>query len=166
LTWAQFLSFFVLLCHQAEFRVVGPDRPLLATVGQDMVLPCHLSPRRDARSLEIRWIRYQVSEMVHLYRNGSDQYWKRMEKYAGRTELGRDGLSSGILDLRISGVRPSDDGQYVCTVQDGTFYGEAQVELEVAAPFFHDAHPWMASLGVFLVFSLASAVLIAYLCHR
>ncbi|NXJ72947.1 BT1A1 protein, partial [Rostratula benghalensis] len=150
----------------AQLSVVGPVRPLLATVGQDIVLPCHLSPRRDARSLEIRWIRYQVSETVLLYREGEDQYGEQMDEYVGRTELSRDGLSSGSLDLRISGVRPSDDGLYVCTVQDGASYKEAQVFLIVAAPFFHDAHPWMAALGVFLVFSLVSAVLIAYLCHR
>ncbi|XP_014817650.1 PREDICTED: butyrophilin subfamily 1 member A1-like [Calidris pugnax] len=116
-----------------EFRVVGPGRPLLVTLGQDVVLPCHLSPEVDARSLEIRWIRHQVSETVHLYRNGEDQYGEQMKEYAGRTELVRDGLSNGSLDLRISGLRPSDDGQYICTVRDAASYGEAVVELEVAA---------------------------------
>ncbi|XP_014817174.1 PREDICTED: butyrophilin subfamily 3 member A3-like [Calidris pugnax] len=56
-----------------------------------------------------------------------------MEEYNGRTELARDGLSSGSLDLRISGLRPSDDGQYVCTVLDAATYGEVTVDLEVAA---------------------------------
>ncbi|XP_074423650.1 butyrophilin subfamily 1 member A1-like [Larus michahellis] len=128
-----FLTLHVLRLGSAEFRVVGPDRPLLATVGQDVVLPCHLSPRADARSWEIRWIRHQFSEIVHLYRNGEDLYGAQMEEYIGRTELVRDGLSGGILDLRLTGVRPSDDGQYVCTVQDATTYEEAMVELEVAA---------------------------------
>ncbi|PKU27384.1 butyrophilin subfamily 1 member a1-like [Limosa lapponica baueri] len=132
LTWVQSLSLYVLLCHPAQFRVVGPGRPLLATVGQDIVLPCHLSPHLDARSLEIRWIRHQVSETVHLYQNGADQYWEQMEEYADRTELARDGLFNGSLDLRISDLRPSDDGQYVCTVQDAASYGEAVVELKVA----------------------------------
>ncbi|XP_074423720.1 uncharacterized protein LOC141735125 isoform X1 [Larus michahellis] len=244
----------------AEFRVVGPDRPLLATVGQDVVLPCHLSPRADARSLEIRWIRHQFSEIVHLYRNGEDLYGAKMKEYTGRTELVRDGLSGGTLDLRLAGVRPSDDGQYVCTVQDATTYEEAMVELEVAAmgsvplisleahqdggirvvcgsagwypqpevlwkaangqrlpsvsqrrssderglfeiqdvvvvsgkgdgnlscvvrnsrleqeqasslhisaPFFHNARPWMAALGVFLVLSVASFSLNVYLWRR
>ncbi|XP_074020857.1 butyrophilin subfamily 1 member A1-like [Numenius arquata] len=130
---SHFLTLPLLRLGSAEFRVVGPGRPLLATVGQDVVLPCHLSPRVDARSLEIRWIRHLVSETVHLYRNGEDHYGKQMEGYAGRTELSRDGLSSGSLDLRISGLRPSDDGLYVCIVQDAASYGEATVDLEVAA---------------------------------
>ncbi|NXA22788.1 BT1A1 protein, partial [Ibidorhyncha struthersii] len=57
---------------------------------------------------------------------------EQMREYVGRTEMARDALSSGILDLRITGVRPSDDGQYVCTVKDADSYGEALVELEVA----------------------------------
>ncbi|KFP45923.1 Myelin-oligodendrocyte glycoprotein, partial [Chlamydotis macqueenii] len=70
-----------------EFRVVGPDRPLRAAVGQDVVLPCHLSPRGDARHLDIRWIRHQFSDTVHHYRDGQDQYGEQMKEYAGRTQL-------------------------------------------------------------------------------
>ncbi|XP_014817171.1 PREDICTED: butyrophilin subfamily 3 member A2-like [Calidris pugnax] len=255
-----FLTLHLLQLGSADFRVVGPRRPLLATVGQDVVLPCHLSPRMDARSLEIRWIRHKLSETVHLYQHREDQYGEQMKEYARRTELARDGLSSGILDLRISGLRPSDDGQYVCTVRDAASYGDATVELEVAAlgsvpllsleayedggirvvcrsagwypsphvlwkdgsgqhlpsvsqrrspderglfeitdviivsgkgdgkvscvvrnsrleqeqasslhisaPFFHNAHPWMAALVVFLLLSVVSAALSAYLFRR
>ncbi|KAM6364630.1 butyrophilin subfamily 1 member A1-like [Pluvialis apricaria] len=129
---------FVVTLHllrlgSAEFRVAGPGQPLRATVGQDVVLPCRLSPAVDAQSLVIRWIRRRFSETVHLYRNGENLYGGQMEEYAGRTELSRGNLSSGILDLRISGVRPSDDGQYICTVKDADSYEEAMVELEVAA---------------------------------
>ncbi|NWZ29905.1 BT3A1 protein, partial [Asarcornis scutulata] len=57
---------------------------------------------------------------------------EQMGAYAGRTELLRDGLSAGSLDLRITGLRPSDDGQYICTVGDADAYDEAIVELEVS----------------------------------
>ncbi|XP_040398729.1 butyrophilin subfamily 1 member A1-like isoform X2 [Cygnus olor] len=127
-------SLFTLLLLRlgsAQLRVVGPGHPLTATVGQDVVLPCHLSPQRDARTLEVRWIRHSLSETVHHYRNGEDLYREQMRAYVGRTELARDGLSAGSLDLRITGLRPSDDGQYICTVEDA--YNEAIVELEVSA---------------------------------
>ncbi|XP_032061038.1 butyrophilin subfamily 3 member A1-like [Aythya fuligula] len=117
-----------------QLRVVGPDQPLTATVGQDVVLPCHLSPHRDARDLEVRWIRDSISETVHHYRNGQDLYGEQMEAYAGRTELPRDGLSAGSLELRITGLRPSDDGQYFCTVKNADAYDEATVDLEVSDP--------------------------------
>ncbi|XP_054663697.1 butyrophilin subfamily 1 member A1-like [Grus americana] len=127
------VTLHVLRLGSADFSVVGPDRPLRVAVGWYVVLPCHLSPRAEARSLDIRWIRNQVSETVHHYRNGEDLYSDQLEEYVGRTELVRDGLSHGRLDLRISELRPSDDGQYICTVTDGASYGEATVDLEVAA---------------------------------
>uniref|UniRef100_A0A8B9SKE3 Butyrophilin subfamily 1 member A1 n=1 Tax=Anas platyrhynchos TaxID=8839 RepID=A0A8B9SKE3_ANAPL len=117
----------------SQLRVVGPGHPVTATMGQDVVLPCHLSPQRDAHSLDVTWIRNDFSETVHHYRNGEDLYGEQMGAYAGRTELSRDGLSAGSLDLRITGLRPSDDGQYVCTVGDADAYDEAIVDLEVAA---------------------------------
>uniref|UniRef100_A0A493TUJ5 Ig-like domain-containing protein n=1 Tax=Anas platyrhynchos platyrhynchos TaxID=8840 RepID=A0A493TUJ5_ANAPP len=124
----------LLLLHlgSAQLTVVGPGHPVTATVGQDVVLPCHLSPQRDARSLEVRWIRDDLSETVHHYRNGQDLYGEQMGRYVGRTELARDGLSSGILDLQITGLRPSDDGLYICTVGDDHAYDEAIVELEMS----------------------------------
>ncbi|XP_035426378.1 butyrophilin subfamily 1 member A1-like isoform X12 [Cygnus atratus] len=117
----------------AQLRVVGPGHPVTATVGQDIVLPCHLSPRRDARTLEVRWIRDHISETVHHYRNGENLYEEQMWAYVGRTELARDGLSAGSLDLRITGLRPSDDGRYICTVEDADAYDEDIVELKVSA---------------------------------
>ncbi|XP_071880842.1 butyrophilin subfamily 3 member A2-like [Anas platyrhynchos] len=127
------VTLLLLQLGSAQLRVVGPGHSVTATVGQDVVLSCHLSPQRDARSLEVRWIRDQISETVHHYRNGQDLYGEQMGAYAGRTELVRDGLSAGRLDLRITGLRPSDDGQYVCTVGDADAYDEAIVELEVSA---------------------------------
>ncbi|XP_054663350.1 butyrophilin subfamily 3 member A2-like, partial [Grus americana] len=127
------VTLHVLRLGSGYFSVVGPDRPLQVTMGQDVVLPCHLSPSMDARSLDIRWIWHSFSKTVHHYRNREDLYGEQMEEYVGRTELVRDGLSRGRLDLRISALRPSDDGQYVCTVTDGASYGEATVKLEVAA---------------------------------
>ncbi|XP_074710397.1 butyrophilin subfamily 1 member A1-like [Strix uralensis] len=127
------VTLHVLRLGSGGFVVVGPGHPLRGTVGQDVVLPCHVSPRKDAQGLEIRWIRNRFSEMVHHYRNGEDQDGEQLRDYQGRTELVRAGLSNGSLDLRLLGLRPSDDGQYVCTVQDAGTYREATVDLEVAA---------------------------------
>nr|XP_038043717.1 butyrophilin subfamily 1 member A1-like isoform X6 [Anas platyrhynchos] len=127
------VTLLLLRLGSAQLRVEGPGHPVTGTVGQDVVLPCHLSPQRDARSLEVRWIRDHISETVHHYRNGEDLYGEQMGAYAGRTELSRDGLSAGSLDLRITGLRPSDDGLYICTVKNTDAYDEAIVELELSA---------------------------------
>uniref|UniRef100_A0A8C3GH57 Butyrophilin subfamily 1 member A1 n=1 Tax=Cairina moschata TaxID=8855 RepID=A0A8C3GH57_CAIMO len=132
--------------------VEGPEHPVTATVGQDVVLPCHLSPQRDARSLDVRWIRDHISETVHHYRNGEDLYREQMGAYAGRTELVRDGLSAGSLDLRITGLRPSDDGRYVCTVEDADDYGETIVDLDVTGRCVLSCPLWIFSCPCWGIF--------------
>uniref|UniRef100_A0A8B9ZED0 Ig-like domain-containing protein n=1 Tax=Anas platyrhynchos TaxID=8839 RepID=A0A8B9ZED0_ANAPL len=127
------ITLLLLRLGSAQLTVVGPGHSVTATVGKDVVLPCHLSPQCDARSLDVRWMRDEFSETVHHYRNGEDLYGEQMGTYAGRTELVRDGLSAGSLDLRITGLRPSDDGLYICNVKNADGYAEAIVELEVSA---------------------------------
>ncbi|XP_042658040.1 butyrophilin subfamily 3 member A2-like isoform X2 [Tyto alba] len=116
----------------ARFRVLGPDRPITAAVGEDVVLPCHLSPGLDAENLEVRWFRTRFLVYVHLYRGGQDHYSSQMPEYQGRTEFLKEGLSVGNVSLKILRTGLSDEGQYQCLVKDGDFYEEAALELKVA----------------------------------
>ncbi|XP_067399180.1 butyrophilin subfamily 1 member A1-like [Emydura macquarii macquarii] len=86
----------------------------------------------SAESMELRWFRSQFSAVVHLYRDGQDQYGKQMPEYRGRTELLKDNITDGRVSLRIRDIRPSDDGQYKCFFQSGVSYEEALLELQVA----------------------------------
>ncbi|XP_043393395.1 butyrophilin subfamily 1 member A1 isoform X2 [Chelonia mydas] len=115
----------------AQFTVTGPDHPITAPVGGEAALPCHLSPRMDAQSMEVRWSRSQHSAVVHLYHDGQDWYGNQMLEYQGRTELLKDDLTHGGVSLRIYDIRPSDEGQYTCLFQSLTFFHEASVLLQV-----------------------------------
>ncbi|XP_037771137.1 butyrophilin subfamily 1 member A1 [Chelonia mydas] len=119
--------------ESARFKVVGPDQPITATVGEEIVLPCHLSPKMSAENMEVTWFRSQLSPFVHRYSDGKDQYGQQMSEYQRRTELFKDGLTDGNVALRIFNIRPSDEGQYSCFVQEGMDYEEALLELKVSA---------------------------------
>ncbi|XP_074975985.1 butyrophilin subfamily 1 member A1-like [Caretta caretta] len=127
-----FLTCSVHRMGSAKFTVIGPPDPVAAILGQEAVLPCHLSPRMSAANMEVRWFRPEFVSFVHLYRDGKDQYEGRMPEYEGRTELLKAGLTDGNVPLRILNIRPSDEGQYHCFVQDDTFYEETVLELRVA----------------------------------
>ncbi|CAM5158584.1 unnamed protein product [Eretmochelys imbricata] len=116
----------------AKFTVIGPDHPVTAIVGEDIVLPCHLSPRMSAANMEVKWFRSEFLSVVHLYRDGKDQYEEQVPQYRGRTVLLKAGLTDGNVHLRLLNIRPSDEGQYLCFVQDDTFYEEAVLELRIA----------------------------------
>uniref|UniRef100_A0A8C3F820 Ig-like domain-containing protein n=1 Tax=Chrysemys picta bellii TaxID=8478 RepID=A0A8C3F820_CHRPI len=117
------------------FTGIGPHDPVTAIVGQEAVLPCHLSPQMSAANMEVRWFRSQFLSFVHLYHDGNDQYDGKMPEYR-RTELLKAGFTDGNVPLRILNIRRSDEGQYHSSVQDYTFYEESILELQVAAPFF------------------------------
>lgn len=100
-------------------------------VGQDVVLPCHVSPAQSVQDMEVTWFREQFTPFVHRYKERQDQYGDQMVQYQGRTELLKDGLTNGSVDLRIFRVQLSDRGLYTCFVRNGSGYDEAVVELKV-----------------------------------
>ncbi|XP_026518347.1 butyrophilin subfamily 1 member A1-like [Terrapene carolina triunguis] len=116
----------------AQFTVAGPDHPVIASLGGEAILPCHLSPRMSAENMEVRWFRSQFSAVVHLYHDGQDQYGEQMPEYRARTELLRDHITNGSVSLRIRNVRLSDNGQYKCFFLSSVSYEEAILELQVA----------------------------------
>ncbi|XP_044837974.1 butyrophilin subfamily 1 member A1-like [Mauremys mutica] len=127
-----FLTCYVDNIESAKFTVIGPSDPVTAVLGQEAVLPCHLSPRMSAANMEVRWFRSQFVSIVHLYRDGKDQYERQMPEYRGRTELLKAGLTDGNVPLRILNISRSDEGQYHCFFQDDTFSEETILELRVA----------------------------------
>ncbi|XP_046757516.1 uncharacterized protein BTN3A3L2 isoform X2 [Gallus gallus] len=158
------LALHLLQPGSAQLTVVAPSLRVTAIVGQDVVLRCHLSPCKDAWSSDIRWIQLRSSGIVHHYQNGEDL--EQMQEYKGRTELLRDGLYDGNLDLRITAVSSSDSGSYSCAVQDGDGYADAVVDLEVSDPFSQILHPWKVALAVIVTLLVGSFVIIAFLYRK
>ncbi|XP_075770187.1 butyrophilin subfamily 1 member A1-like [Pelodiscus sinensis] len=128
-----FLTCYVHSTESAQFTVVGPDWPVTAVVGEEIMLPCHLAPRMSAENMEVTWFRSELSPFVHHYSNGKDQNKQQMPEYQGRTVLLKDGLTQGNVALKIFSISLCDEGRYSCFVQDGVFYQKALLDLKVAA---------------------------------
>ncbi|TFJ97670.1 transketolase-like protein 1 [Platysternon megacephalum] len=158
-----FLTCYVHKMESAKFTMIGARDPVTAILGQETVLPCHLSPPMSAANMEVRWFRSEFASFVHLYRDGKDQYDGQMPEYQGRTELLKAGLTDGNVPLRILNIRRSDEGLYLCFVQDDTFHGETVLELRVADIFFPRVNPWMVALSVILVVLFGFIGLTVYL---
>ncbi|NXN21491.1 BT1A1 protein, partial [Nycticryphes semicollaris] len=117
----------------APLNVTGSPGPITVATGEDVVLPCRFSLEQGTQETEVVWFREQFSHIVHRYKGGRDQYGDQMSQYQGRTELLKDGLPMGSVDLKIFHVRLSDRGNYTCFIHRDSGYDEAVVELKVTA---------------------------------
>ncbi|KAM6369465.1 butyrophilin subfamily 1 member A1-like isoform 5-T6 [Pluvialis apricaria] len=127
---------FVFQVHElqsAPLNVTGPLGPITVAMGEDVVLPCRFSTEQSTQDTEVVWFREHFSPFVHRYKGGQDQYGEQMPQYQGRTELLKDSLAKGSVDLKIFHVRLSDRGNYTCFVHRDSDYDEAVVELKVTA---------------------------------
>ncbi|XP_068926887.1 butyrophilin-like protein 2 isoform X2 [Petaurus breviceps papuanus] len=113
------------------FTVSGPlVQPVLACVGEDVQLPCHLSPKMDAREMTVKWVR--GSRVVHLYRRGQELEKVQAPAFQGRTKMLREDMAEGKVTVIIHQVLLSDTGRYTCYFQRGSFYNETSFDLHVA----------------------------------
>ncbi|XP_074919589.1 butyrophilin subfamily 1 member A1-like [Chelonoidis abingdonii] len=127
-----FFTVHVSTLEPVNFKVIGPDHPIMVSAGEDALLPCHLSPSTSAQGMEVRWYRSKFSEPVHLYQHEKDQAEQQIPNYQGRTELLKDGIVDGSVVLHIRNITPSDHGQFICFFRSSSFYAEATLELKVA----------------------------------
>uniref|UniRef100_A0ABI8A835 Butyrophilin subfamily 1 member A1 n=1 Tax=Felis catus TaxID=9685 RepID=A0ABI8A835_FELCA len=124
----------MILCQfrVVTFVVIGPSDPIVAVLGGNVTLPCHVSPAMDVDNMELRWFRSKFSEAVFIYENQQEQKEEQLAQYTGRTSLVKDFLSQGEATVRIHKVQASDNGLYTCFFRKGSFYEKASLELKVA----------------------------------
>nr|XP_020850757.1 myelin-oligodendrocyte glycoprotein-like [Phascolarctos cinereus] len=132
---SSFVIAFILLLQKptlasGQFSVIGPARPIQASVGGEAELPCYLSPPQSAQHMEVIW--FQSTRVVHHYRDGEDLFGDQAPTYHARTELVRDAITNGNVTLKIQDMRLLDAGKYKCLFEDGFHQEEAEMELTVS----------------------------------
>ncbi|XP_076715649.1 butyrophilin-like protein 1 [Callospermophilus lateralis] len=115
-----------------QVKVVGPEHPIVAVLGEDAILPCTLVPAMNAENMEVGWFCTTLSQAVFIYWNQQEQTEEQMAECTGRTSLLREFLSEGQASLRIHNVQVSDNGIYTCFFRHGGFYEEADLGVKVA----------------------------------
>uniref|UniRef100_A0A671TN25 Ig-like domain-containing protein n=1 Tax=Sparus aurata TaxID=8175 RepID=A0A671TN25_SPAAU len=123
-------------CVTGHVQVVGPAQPVVAAVGQDIVLPCHLEPAANASEMTVEWTRPDLEpRFVYVWRDGVELESKKHPVYEGRTSVFTEELRRGNISLKLSRVRISDEGRYRCFIPD---VGDSSVQLipgAVSSPF-------------------------------
>uniref|UniRef100_K7FX31 Butyrophilin subfamily 1 member A1 n=1 Tax=Pelodiscus sinensis TaxID=13735 RepID=K7FX31_PELSI len=114
--------------------------PVLGVVGQDVVLPCQLSPPSQLPSMDVQWRKIgRGFILVHEYMNEGTRNLPGKD-YQNRTEMFLQEISRGNVSLKLKRIQMSDDGKYRCLVRNPEWTLESATDLQVAAvaPVFID----------------------------
>lgn len=117
--------------NAVKFSIVGPDRPVVGVVGGTVTLECHLEPKEPIDKMTVRWLKSDLDFAVHMFRNGKDETNTQDDDYRGRTELFKDQMVEGNASLRIKDIRVTDEGNYICSVDNGVVFEETPINLKV-----------------------------------
>uniref|UniRef100_UPI0037E72B0F butyrophilin subfamily 3 member A2-like n=1 Tax=Semicossyphus pulcher TaxID=241346 RepID=UPI0037E72B0F len=92
-----------------------PSQTVVTSVGDDVILPCHLEPAADVVSESVEWGRPDLEpRFVHVWHEGQNFLDNQNPSYRGRTSVSVDKLKHGDLSLTLSAVKHSDNGKYRC----------------------------------------------------
>ncbi|XP_067380107.1 butyrophilin subfamily 2 member A2-like isoform X2 [Channa argus] len=112
--------------------IIGSLQPIVARVGDDIMLPCHLEPAIDVAARTLEWTRPDLNNIfVYVWRSDQELVKAKHPSYTGRTSLFTDELKHGNMSLKLSGVKLSDKGTYKCFIPD--LSAQSIVEVVVAS---------------------------------
>ncbi|XP_034159149.2 butyrophilin subfamily 1 member A1-like isoform X2 [Pangasianodon hypophthalmus] len=115
-----------------RLKIFGPEGPLDAVAGEDLVLPCFIKPSTSAVDMTVEWMRLEeVASLVHLYKDQKEKNEKQAQSYRGRTSLFKEELQKGNASLKLSALRVSDEGEYKCLIEDKSWYDDITVHITV-----------------------------------
>ncbi|XP_059211101.1 trichohyalin-like [Centropristis striata] len=104
-------------CYGGQSQVTGTSQQIVAMIGDDITLPCHLPTSVDATNMAVEWTRPGLTpRFVHLRRDGLEHQLEENPLYKGRTSLSPSQLKCGDVSLTLSKVKLSDAGSYECLV--------------------------------------------------
>lgn len=90
---------------------------MVARVGDEITLPCHLKPAIDITAKTLEWTRADLDpNFVFVWRARQEFEKTKHPSYKGRSSLSADELRHGNMSLKLSNVTLSDKGRYKCYI--------------------------------------------------
>ncbi|KAL2080789.1 hypothetical protein ACEWY4_022642 [Coilia grayii] len=102
------------MARDHKLKLVTISREVEIYPGDDVTIPCHLSPPTSAVAMEIRW--FKGTECVYLYRRG---HVTEGRGYEGRFHVDGQELQRGDVSLRLWDSDEAYEDKYTCQLIRG-----------------------------------------------
>uniref|UniRef100_A0A672ZB54 Ig-like domain-containing protein n=1 Tax=Sphaeramia orbicularis TaxID=375764 RepID=A0A672ZB54_9TELE len=111
---------------------LAQSQPITAVMGDDITLPCHVTPVQDVSEQMVEWSKLRTEpRFVHVRRSGEDRLVDQNPEFSRRTSMSLGGLTRGDVSLTLSRVRLSDEGTYRCFIPSLKMDTTVQLHVEV-----------------------------------
>uniref|UniRef100_A0A672Z9V9 Ig-like domain-containing protein n=1 Tax=Sphaeramia orbicularis TaxID=375764 RepID=A0A672Z9V9_9TELE len=108
---------YVSLFSLYHCSALAQSQPITAVMGDDITLPCHVTPVQDVSEQMVEWSKLRTEpRFVHVRRSGEDRLVDQNPEFSRRTSMSLGGLTRGDVSLTLSRVRLSDEGTYRCFI--------------------------------------------------
>ena len=113
-----------------QSELICSHRPIVALLGEDVILPCYLAPVINAEFETVVWTKPDlVPKYVHFHQDGRLIFERQNPSYFLRTRLFVDELPNGNVSMKIFNVKMSDAGKYFCILK--SIQAKASIQLIV-----------------------------------
>ncbi|XP_036967394.1 butyrophilin subfamily 3 member A2-like isoform X1 [Acanthopagrus latus] len=122
----------LMLSFGGKSELICSHEPIVALVGEDVLLPCHLEPAVSANYETVVWTRPDlIPKYIHYHQDGRLLFEKQHPSYYLRTRLFMDELPRGNVSMKIFRVKISDAGRFFCKLP--SMKEEDSIQLTVGA---------------------------------
>ncbi|XP_052406341.1 butyrophilin subfamily 2 member A2-like [Carassius gibelio] len=114
-----------------HLMVSGSNRPISASVGEDITLNCSVDSHIPSEEIdEVSWRKTDKNEIIRVLGFKKNATIRSDESYRGRAEFFTAEIPKGNFSLRLKSVRTEDKGVYMCLVNTGNFSANTTAILE------------------------------------
>ncbi|KAL7876950.1 hypothetical protein SRHO_G00035930, partial [Serrasalmus rhombeus] len=129
-------------------HVQGPSGPLVAQLGDTVLLPCFSQIHLPLEGLQVEWRKADSETLVILFQQGEIRPDLQSQSFRDRVQLFPDEISKGNFSILLNNVVRNDTGVYRCKVSTTQESSETEVELKDIEDLVKGAdHAIFASVG-------------------
>ncbi|XP_017575218.1 uncharacterized protein LOC108440705 isoform X2 [Pygocentrus nattereri] len=149
--WGMYMSLFLVLLFAVGcngLHVQGPSGPLVAQLGDTVLLPCFSQIHLPLEGLQVEWRKADSESLVILFQQGEIRPDLQSQSFRDRVHLFPDEISKGNFSILLNNVVRNDTGVYRCKVSTTQESSETEVELKDIEDLVKGAdHAIFASVG-------------------